>query len=791
MRPEILAPAGSMEALKAAVRAGADAIYLGGNRFGARAFANNFDNAALLEAIEYCHLYGVKVYLTVNTLFHNEELTYLYDYLNPLYEAGLDAVIVQDFGVMVYIHKQFPNMEIHASTQMTITTKYAYSLLKSYGVTRIVPARELSVEEIASLKEQGVPEVEVFVQGALCYCYSGQCLMSSMLGGRSGNRGRCAQTCRLPYELVESENRIGTKGAHLLSPKDLCGLDAIPELIEAGVDSFKIEGRMKKPEYVAVCVRAYRKAVDAFYEGMLTQNLLDELRKEMAEVFNRGGFTEGYYHKHNGKDMMSIKAPGNVGIRIGKITKINKNQIQISLEQSVSKGDLFVFENEKGDFPLTCNTDAKKGNMIMLNVPKGRRPQVGMNVARVHNALLQQDMEPYLNVDNDILIRGEIALVEGQAASLTISRMHSDSEISVTVFGSVVESATKQPLSEDVVLSKIQQTGNTRYKFAKCDVVMSQSAFYSLKELKELRRNAIEQLEEKMIQQSRRTSVLLVSEPMKDVTIKNSSCMDRQTSVMVSTKEQYQVIKENAGIHRIYLDLQYLDKQDVFRILEEDTTNMLYIALPAILREHSFTETKEIIQYVMKHNLSHVGFVVRNIDELAYLKECGYSGAVIADESLYAMNYQAVNFLRQVFPQVEVTLPVELNKKQIENWLSLSLVEGEMKVYGYQPLMVSAQCLQNTTRYCNHQQNKFTLIDRYQKHFTVACVCKYCYNLIYNGTPTTLYDVVENDFGDTVRMRLHFTKETPEETRQILNLYYDKDVSVLDKTRGHYNRGVE
>ena len=242
MKPEILAPAGSMEALKAAVHAGADAVYLGGSRFGARAYADNFDETALIQAIEYAHLYGVKVYLTINTLFRNEEIAKLFDYLSPIYQAGLDAVIVQDLGVMCYVHQNFPDLPIHASTQMTITTEYAYSLLKDYGVVRIVPARELSLQEIKRLKEgPDIPEVEVFVQGALCYCYSGQCLMSSMLGGRSGNRGRCAQTCRLPYLLYDKKgDHIDSEGAYLLSLKDLCGLEAVPDLIEAGVDFFKI-----------------------------------------------------------------------------------------------------------------------------------------------------------------------------------------------------------------------------------------------------------------------------------------------------------------------------------------------------------------------------------------------------------------------------------------------------------------------------------------------------------------------------------------------------------------------
>ena len=261
-KPEILAPAGSMEAVKAAVYAGADAVYLGGSRFGARAYADNFEEAGLIAAIEYAHLYGVKVYLAVNTLFRNEEIRELYTYLLPYYEAGLDAVIVQDLGVLSCIHALFPDLPIHASTQMTITMPYAYSLLKDYGVTRIVPARDLSMEEIGDLKKTDpAPEVEVFVQGALCYCYSGQCLMSSLAGGRSGNRGRCAQPCRKLYETtVEFKDYKG----YYLSPKDMCTIDILGDLIDIGIDSFKIEGRMKSPEYAAGVVAVYRDFIDRY-----------------------------------------------------------------------------------------------------------------------------------------------------------------------------------------------------------------------------------------------------------------------------------------------------------------------------------------------------------------------------------------------------------------------------------------------------------------------------------------------------------------------------------------------
>ena len=257
---EILAPAGSMESLHAAIAGGADAVYLGGTKFGARAYAKNLSEEDLIEAIEYVHIHGRKIYMTVNTLLKDREMDELYDYLLPYYKAGLDGVIVQDIGAISYIREHFPEMPVHASTQMTITNTLGAEYLKRYGITRVVPARELSLEEIEEMKKTTGLEMECFVHGALCYCYSGQCLLSSMIGGRSGNRGQCAQPCRLPYQVNEK------KAVDIMSLKDLCTIDILPELIDAGIDSFKIEGRMKQPEYVYTVVRMYRKYADLYLD---------------------------------------------------------------------------------------------------------------------------------------------------------------------------------------------------------------------------------------------------------------------------------------------------------------------------------------------------------------------------------------------------------------------------------------------------------------------------------------------------------------------------------------------
>ena len=292
---EILAPAGSYDSFVAAINAGADAVYAGGMRFGARAYADNFTSQQLLDAVDYAHLHKKRLYLTVNTLLKDSEMKELYAYLKPLYCQGLDAVIVQDAGVLSFVRAYFPDLEIHASTQMTITNVYGAQYLKEYGVKRVVPARELSLAEIRRIRSETKMDVECFVHGALCYCYSGQCLLSSFIGGRSGNRGQCAQPCRLPYTAKE-------KKGYLLSLKDICTLELLPEMAEAGINSFKIEGRMKKPEYVAAVTAMYRKYLDMYYEKGKAGYKVDQADLEqLKDIYNRGGFHTGYYKKHNGR----------------------------------------------------------------------------------------------------------------------------------------------------------------------------------------------------------------------------------------------------------------------------------------------------------------------------------------------------------------------------------------------------------------------------------------------------------------------------------------------------------
>ena len=829
-KPEILAPAGSYDSLKSAVYFGADAVYLGGSMFGARAFAGNFEEEELIEGIKYAHLYGVKVYLTVNTLFRNEEIKELYSFIKPYYEAGLDAVIVQDLGVMEYIYRNFPGLAIHASTQMSITTPYAYELLKNYGVTRIVPARELSVEEIKKLKDFdygkgfSAPELEVFVQGALCICYSGHCLMSSFIGGRSGNRGRCAQSCRLPYTLQDADgNDIKTEGEYLLSPKDLCGLDAVPALIKAGVDSFKIEGRMKKPEYVAACVSAYRRCVDYIFDkadnNLDIDSIIDNIgadeeynrlvsdgRDSMAFVFNRGGFTKGYYFNKNGRDMMSFKAPGHMGVFAGKITGINKNRINLKLDTDIHTGDILIIRSVLPEITLTCNINAKAGDNITLNAPRSKELMPGMKLYKMFDKCLDDKLSAYKNSIRKIPVVGKAVFNKNKPAAIQLSIDNTISNryglmdnFTVNVFGADVMQAQSKPVSRDILYDKLNQTGDSVFYFSRLTIELDDDIFYPVKAIKQLRRDAFSILENEIVKSYTRNADS--KSAVDDNITVNSQINDEETIIdsrhkniksrlhfVLSSVNQLKAIRafENESFD-ISVDLQYFNKQDIMNIIKNNPD--AGIVLPMIFKGRMLEETESI-------SLDSIPMItVRNIDELAYLVYKDYKGLVITDYSLYTMNDYAIHFIRSHFFDAVITLPVELNKNQLEN-IADNNDKCELIVYNYQPLMVSAQCMMNNFLSCKRSDGFFYLKDRTGRSFYIRSICKYCYNIILNGVPTILFDIIKGSSLDNIRKRIQFTIEDDDIIDDVLDEYFNGsgEKASLSKsyeiTRGHYKRGV-
>ena len=710
---EILAPAGSMECLRAAVAAGADAIYLGGTKFGARAYAQNLSEEDMVQAIEYVHIHRRKIYMTVNTLLKDRELNELYAYLLPYYKAGLDGVIVQDIGAVKFIGEYFPEMPVHASTQMTITNTLGADFLKRYGITRVVPARELSLKEIRDMKEQTGLEMECFVHGALCYCYSGQCLLSSMIGGRSGNRGQCAQPCRLPYQTE------GKKPADLMSLKDLCTIDILPELIDAGIDSFKIEGRMKQPEYVYTVVKMYRKYADQYLKlqkegkGKSSYHVSEADKRELLATYQRRGYCEGYYYQHNGKDMVSLKRP--------------KNGRDGSAEE-----------------------------------------------------------KPWQDIKVQEKINGILTLSVGNRAKLTVSC----GDVTVECIGQEVQAALKQPLDPARIEKQMRKTGNTEFTFDNLEILIEGNVFLPMQALNELRREGIEELTEQIQMQYRREEAGC---GMKKATAGFDSDADGVTetagkkecciSASVQNKAQLDTAV-NSKIRYIYLE------EDVE--FEREDGVQYFLAMPYIFRENTIKRYEKMYTEIEK---KYDGILIRNWESYAWLKRHEYQKEIRSDYNLYIFNRKTKEELRRL-GIARGTASVELNDRELAR---IGIEEQVFIAYGYQPVMISAGCIQKTSASCDGKGGVLSISDRYQKKFAVRRYCRDCYNVMYNSAPLFLADKAEEVHAlAPAELRLDFTTESSGQVKEICHAYtlaFEKgcktEPPMQDYTRGHFKRGVK
>ncbi|WP_288850451.1 U32 family peptidase, partial [uncultured Mitsuokella sp.] len=505
---ELLAPAGSREALVAAVENGANAIYLAGNAFGARAYASNFDREALREAIHFAHLRKVAIHVTVNTIVADEEMGPLRDYLRFLYEAGADAVLVQDLGVARVAHETVPDLPLHASTQMSVSSLEGVRALAELGFTRVVLARELSLKEIRHICAHAPVEIETFMHGALCVCYSGQCLMSSMIGGRSGNRGRCAQPCRLPYTLVDEKGQdvLGDKaGSYLLSPRDLSTIDVIPDLIEAGVSSLKIEGRMKRPEYVATVVRTYREAIDTYYAGK-GYAVTQEERDDLAQIFNRD-FTTAYLEGRPGKAMMSDRRPNNRGLLIGRVTAYDWDAriVTVKLSGRLGLGDQVDFWVKVGGrvtATISALTDAKgraveegqAGDTVSFAIPSAVRDHD--RVFKVYDArLMERAKETYASGAPVRRIPVEIAVRAAVGEPLTVTLCDAEGHRGEGRTDFIGEPARKRPLSEEIIRKQVSRLGTSVYEMKSLHCDIAGEVMVPMSEINEARRKAVEALD--------------------------------------------------------------------------------------------------------------------------------------------------------------------------------------------------------------------------------------------------------------------------------------------------------
>ena len=516
-KTEVLAPCGTFEALQAAVKAGADAVYLGGSLFSARAFAGNFDREELLKAIDYCHLYGVSIYMALNTLLKNDEIGEVPEYMEPYYKAGLDGVIVQDFGVAKMLQERFPELPLHASTQMSVSSAYGAKFLKSCGFTRVVPARELSLLEIQSIKEQADIEIETFVHGAMCFAYSGKCLLSSFIGGRSGNRGRCAQPCRQCWKMFGDYEKPGKDAAkkkqgssalhngrflaneYVMSMKDMCMAENVPQLIEAGIDSFKIEGRMKKPEYVALVTRSYRAAVDMYEAGQWDGAEIKRMVLEMKDIYNRGGFSTGYYFKQNGKDMLANKRPNHSGVKVGTVSKVSPPNVFVNLETDVNHGDVLEIRGTE-NVELTSAAAGNAGTGLQLKGKEFKNIRTGNEVFRVrNNALIESVQKEVIEPEKIVQAEALVELKAGEPVAITIWK----DDVCISVSGGLAGEAKSRPTDEETVVSKMQKTGGTGVRLSvTCNI--DGNVFVQMSELNALRRQGVEEFKAKLCGKYRR-----------------------------------------------------------------------------------------------------------------------------------------------------------------------------------------------------------------------------------------------------------------------------------------------
>ena len=670
--------------------------------FGARAYANNFTEEELLEAIDFAHLRGVKVYLTVNTLIKNSEFSKLYDYLLVYYKRGLDAVIVQDIGVVKAIHEYFPSMEIHTSTQMTVTGADGVRFLSQFGVTRVVMAREVSLAEMKRIHEETGMELEAFVHGALCYSYSGQCLFSSILGGRSGNRGRCAQPCRLPYTVE------GKKDEYILSLKDMCGIKALDKLHDAGVYSLKIEGRMKQLEYACGVVKYYRSYIDS------KKPVSDADYDRIKALGNRCGFTDRYYFDHNGSDM---------------VTYVKPNFVSNAAEPSPEKRKLSI--------------------------------------------------------------EGELVLREGEPGSLTVKR----GDVTYKASIEPVSAALKAPLDKKAAIDRINKTGDTDFEFSHIKAQIGENVFVPNGALNKLRRDAISGLCDKLLKKYYRNDAryadmsrltALPEHVVKSDAAHDEAINDYTTICSCMTRAQLDTLIGYECFDVFYLDFDMYDRKTLIQQFADDVKSLtkqnkkVYLMMPTIFRADSSDYFVSIAKELDK--VSFEGFVVKNYEEL-YLTENLFTGKkVILDHNMYTFN----DVSKSAFFEHGVsgdTVPLELNSREI---MHRNNIGSQMIVYGYYPLMTTANCVHKNTKGCDKKQKLIYLKDRYNKSFAVCNNCKECYNTIYNSLPTMLTKNIGKLKEAGIRsFRYSFTIETPKQIKAVM------DDKVAEYTNGHYKRGVE
>ena len=793
---ELLAPVGSMESLYAAVQNGADAVYLGGKVFSARKYASNFDYDELEEAVEYAHLRGVKVYVTVNTLIDDGEIDEILKYVNFLYNIDIDGLIVQDLGFAYLTKKLFPEIELHGSTQMTINNLQGALFLEKNGFDRVVLARETPIEEIKYIKENSDIELEDFVHGALCVCYSGQCLMSSMIGGRSGNRGSCAQPCRMEYEIInyDTKEKLGKIGkAHLLSSKDLNTLDNLDEIVDSGIISLKIEGRMKRPEYVATVVDKYRKALDK-------KTIDSGDREDVKQMFNRG-FTKGNIFGDFGVDFISHERPDNRGICIGEVVDNRHNNILIKLNADLNKGDGIEIESTRSkNFGIRWNYFSASGSVVELeNVTS---IDLGAKVYRTSDAkLLDEAQRSFENENIRYPLDMDIILEKGKKPK---ARARID-DINVSIETEfIIQEARKAPLTRERIVEQIDRLNDTVYYINDLDIKMEDNIFIPVSEINEIRRVLVEEIDKVRKNYNNRDRIEGLNINKNTFIEKSKDLVRRKLSIGVSSYEQF-IKLDLRKLDRIYLNFEK-NIELAFEALK-DRDIEVFVDTDKIMYRDDLNELKEVL---LGYGERIDGVVANNTGTVEFLNE-NFDYKIHGGEGLNVFNAFTSEFYKKTGVD-SISLSHELTLNQIRNIGNYQNNVYETLVYGYIKVMTNRSCPMAVVKGCRDDsgcenckfKSGYALLDRKNMEFYLER--KKGNTLIYNSVPLMVLDNLDDiDRANVSYMKLDFTfeKEGISDLQDIYYRYINKDIDrsqvneYIDRykekrsiTKGHYFRGI-
>ncbi len=782
---EILAPAGNLQRAKVAIQNGANAVYIGGKLFSARSSADNFEDEEIEELVKYGYARDAKVYLAVNTLMKESELKEALKFIEKMYNYGVSAFIFQDIGLATYVKKQLPMIEMHASTQLFAHSVSDVKVLKEAGFSRVVLARELSIKEIAEIKSQVDIEIEVFVHGALCVCYSGQCLMSSLIGERSGNRGKCAQSCRLTYGLYNRDKNELVSDGHLLSPKDIMAVEILQEYIDAGVDSLKIEGRMKNEKYVAQIVSGYREKIDNIKKSLSHQTL-----KDMQQVFNRGGYLiEGYANTYSGIEMMSTETPKSTGLYTGDVLDYVDGKAKIKLVSDVVPGDgIEIWTKVKPNTGTNLMKNNKAGEIIWVTI--NGKISKGDKVYKSFDKALDDKLKGFKETVQKTVKASVIAKL-GEAISFTIT----SGSLSVSMLGDIVESASKTPTTKEVVIEKLSKTGGTPYKLEFEDVIVEDNLFINIKSLNELRREALEKLldlEEESLTRSGKI----------DEYVAKDKHIGKQSFSVELSESSYIDEVLNLGISKVTIPLN----NKTVEILEKNVDNIknnnvaLYLKLPKV----SLNDDEKIIEGLLKSVEKYydiiAGFEVCNYGEYLQVKNLGKK--IVGDYNFTVYNTLTKKYLCEDLGFEKVTLSPELNLKELRE---IADEKTEVLVYGKVEMMVTRQCpvglyeaKKDGSRFCKlkGKDNNFYLKDRKDLEFDLITNCDYCNCTILNAS--TIYTVDKWQDIESLGVenyKLVFTTEEKDLVIDVIKSYLTTNNDIKNDigniTNGHFYRGVQ